>query len=154
MINQLHLINFPKDLPFKWTNACQKSFERLKSALTSSPVLAYPQPGSMFILDTDASNTGIGVVLSQIQDSSGKVIAYASKKLDRTQLRYSVTRRELLAVVTFMHQFRHYLRGINFLLRTDHGSLRWLFAFKDPQGQLDRWMESLSQYDFQIHHRP
>jgi hypothetical protein len=72
------------------------------------------------------------------------VIAYASKKLGRTQLRYSVTRRELLAVVTFMHQFRHYLRGINFLLRTDHGSLRWLFAFKDPQGWLTFLIRDLS----------
>jgi len=93
-------------------------------------------------------------VLSQIQDSKEKVIAYASNKLDRTQQKYSVTRRELLAAVTFMHQFRHYLLGRTFLLRTDHGSLRWLFAFKDPEGQLTRWMESLSQYDFQIQRRP
>ena len=50
--------------------------------------------------------------------------------------------------------FRHYLLGKKFLLRTDHGSLRWLFGFKDPQGQLARWLESLSQYDFDIQHRP
>ncbi|CAG2254324.1 unnamed protein product [Mytilus edulis] len=108
----------------------------------------------MFILDTDASNIGIGAVLSQIQENKEKVISYASKKLDRVQQRYSVTRRELLAVVTFIQQFRHYLLGRKFLLRTDHGSLRWIFAFKDPQGQLARWIESLSQYNFDIQHRP
>lgn len=74
--------------------------------------------------------------------------------MDRIQQRYSVTRRELLAAVTFIHQFRHYLLGREFILRTDHGSLRWLFEFKDPQGQLARWIESLSQYQFKIQHRP
>ncbi|CAG2216203.1 unnamed protein product [Mytilus edulis] len=76
------------------------------------------------------------------------------KKLDKPQQRYSVTRRELLAVITFIHQFRHYLVGRKFLLRSDHASLRWLFNFKDPQGQLARWLETLSQYNFDIQHRP
>ncbi|CAG2198867.1 Transposon Ty3-I Gag-Pol polyprotein,Transposon Ty3-G Gag-Pol polyprotein,Retrovirus-related Pol polyprotein from transposon 297 [Mytilus edulis] len=94
-----------KDVPFEWTQPCQESFEKLKIALTTSPILAYPQSDGMFILDTDASNIGIGAVLSQIQENKEKVISYASKKLDRVQQRYSVTRRELLAVVTFIQQF-------------------------------------------------
>ena len=77
-------------------------------------------------------------------------IAYSSKKLDKHQMKYNVTRRELLAVITFIHQFKHYLLGKQFLLRTDHGSLKWLFNFKDPQGQLARWLEFLSQFDFDI----
>ena len=56
-------------------------------------------------------------------------------------------------MVTFMHQFRHHLLGRKFTLRTDHGSLRWLFHFKEPQGQMARWLEVLSQYNFQIVHR-
>lgn len=75
-------------------------------------------------------------------------------KLDKHQQRYSVTRRELLAVITFMHQYRHYLIGRKCVLMTDHGSLRWLFAFKDPQGQIARWLETLSQYQFEIEHIP
>ena len=105
------------------------------------------------MLDTDASDVGIGAVLSQEQDGKERVIAYASKKLDRQQQRYCVTRRELLAVVTFVHQFRHYLLGRKFLLRTDHNSLRWMFGFKDPQGQMARWLEVLSQYNFDIMQR-
>ena len=105
------------------------------------------------MLDTDASNVGIGGVLSQVQDNKEKVIAYGSKKLDKQQQRYSVARRELLAVITFIHQFCHFLLGRKFLLRTDHGSLKWLFNFKDSQGQLARWLEVLSQYDFEIQHR-
>jgi hypothetical protein len=142
-----------KDAEFLWTIQCQEAYETLKKALCTAPVLAYPMPTGQYILDTDASNVGIGAVLSQIQEGKEKVIAYASKKLDKPQQRYSVTRRELLAVVTFVHQFRHYLLGKKFLIRTDHGSLRWLFGFKDPQGQLARWLEVLYQYDFQIQHR-
>ena len=142
-----------KGVKFEWTKECEDSFNTLKETLCSAPILAYPRPNESFILDTDASNVGIGGVLSQIQDGEEKVIAYASKKLDRHQQNYSVTRRELLAMVTFVNQFKHYLLGRRFLLRTDHGSLRWLFGFKDPQGQVARWIEVLNQYDFEIKHR-
>ena len=53
-----------------------------------------------------------------------------------------------------MNHFRHFLLGQTFLLRTDHGSLRWIFEFKDPRGQVARWLEIPAQYDFDIQHRP
>ena len=62
-------------------------------------------------------------------------------------------RRELLAVVHFIRQYRHYLLGRKFELRTDHGALAWLFKFKEPEGQVARWLEALSEYDFKISHR-
>ena len=64
-----------------------------------------------------------------------------------------VTRRELLAVVHFIQQYRHYLLGRKFELRTDHDALAWLFKFKEPEGQVARWLEALSEYDFKISHR-
>lgn len=139
-----------KEVAFTWTDEARTSFDKLKEALCTAPILAYPKPEGQFVLDTDASNIGIGGVLHQIQDGKEKVVAYASKKLDKSQQRYSVTRRELLAMVTFIHQFRHYLLGRKFSLRTDHAALKWLYNFKDPQGQLARWIESLAQYDFDI----
>ena len=142
-----------KDIPFIWTRECQEAMDFLKEALCSAPILAYPQPQGNYILDTDASNVGVGGVLSQIQEGQERVISYGSKKLDRAQQNYCVTRRELLAVVTFMTQFRHYLLGQKFTLRTDHGSLRWLCNFKNPGGQMARWLEILAQYDFEIVHR-
>ena len=143
-----------KKIPFKWDHACQLSFDDLREALCSAPVLAYPQNEGEFVLDTDASDVGVGAVLSQVQNGVERVIAYASTKLSKCQKKYSVTRRELLAVVTFTNHFRHYLLGRKFLLRTDHGSLQWIFNFKDPVGQVARWLESLSQYNFKIQHRP
>eukprot|EP00731_Ephydatia_muelleri_P036277 Em0229g3a len=108
-----------------------------------------------FILDTDASDCGIGAVLSQVNsDGSECVIAYASRSLSRQEQRYCVTRRELLAVVEFVKHFREYLLGRRFTLRTDHGSLVWLKNFKEPEGQLARWLERLEEYDFTVVHRP
>ena len=76
----------------------------------TTPILAFPDHSRHFMLDTDASDTGIGAILSQAQDDGGEaVIAYASRSLSRQEQRYCVTRRELLAVVEFIHHFRHYL---------------------------------------------
>jgi hypothetical protein len=121
--------------------------------LTNTPILAYPRNEDSFILDTDASNTCMGAVLSQIQDGKEKVIAYYSKAFSRTERKYCVTRRELLAVVASIKHFHHYLYGRHFLLRSDHGALRWLLNSKNPEGQIGRWFEILAAYDFDIEHR-
>lgn len=138
---------------FSWTNECETAFAMLKSRLTSTPILAFPDFTKPFILDTDASQEGIGAVLSQECDGKEAVIAYASRTLSKPERRYCVTRKELLAVVTFIHHFRPYLLGRPFMLRTDHSSLAWLQSFKEPEGQLARWMERLQEYNFTIVHR-
>jgi hypothetical protein len=82
---------------FEWYPEAEATFRSLKEALCTAPVLGYPRPGEKFIVDTDESNTGIGDVLSQIQDGHERVVAYFSKaKVERN---YCVTRRELLAIV-------------------------------------------------------
>ncbi|XP_038066604.1 uncharacterized protein LOC119736660 [Patiria miniata] len=139
---------------FVWSNECQVAFDALKLRLISSPVLAYSSATGEFILDTDASDYGIGAVLSQRQDGTEKVIAYASRALTKSERNYCVTRKELLALVFFVKHFRPYLYGQRFKLRTDHGALRWLFGFKEPVGQVARWLQVLAEYDFQIEHRP
>ncbi|VDI24883.1 Hypothetical predicted protein [Mytilus galloprovincialis] len=89
-----------------------------------------------------------------VQDGEERTIAYGSFVLTAEQKRYCTTRKELLAVIRFTRQFRHYLLGRQFTVRTDHSSLTWLVNFKEPQGQLARWLEELSQYDLVIKHRP
>eukprot|EP00731_Ephydatia_muelleri_P019301 Em0012g126a len=143
-----------KNNMFHWNELCQSAFDELRRCLVSSPVLAYPDYSKCFVLDTDASDVGIGAVLSQpSEDGSERVIAYASRSLSRQEQRYCVTRRELLAVVEFTHHFRPYLLGRQFTLRTDHGSLVWLQNFKEPEGQLARWLERLQEFDFVVIHR-
>jgi hypothetical protein len=122
--------------------------------LCTAPTLAFPVPNAPLILDTDASSTGIGAVLSQVIDGTERVLGYASKALNKTQRNYCVTRRELLAVVVFVKYFRPYLYGRKFFIRTDHSSLRWLYSFKEPEGQVARWIQVLEEYDKEIIHRP
>uniref|UniRef100_A0A3B1IQI2 Gypsy retrotransposon integrase-like protein 1 n=1 Tax=Astyanax mexicanus TaxID=7994 RepID=A0A3B1IQI2_ASTMX len=143
-----------KHVRFQWTPECQAAFEELKSSLTSTPVLGYPRDHGNLILDTDASNFGIGAVLSQVQDGAERVLAYGSRRLSSTEQNYCTTRRELLAVVEFTRHFRQYLLGRPFIVRSDHSSLRWLVNIKEPEGQLARWLEKLAEYDFQVVHRP
>src|SRR5580765_2349779 len=138
---------------FEWEEKCQEAFEKLKSLLSSSPILSFPKEEDEFILDTDASNIGIGAVLSQKQDGSEKVIAYFSRVLSKSERNYCVTRRELLSIVDSIKFFRRYLLGRKFLIRTDHISLRWLMSFRDLEGQLARWLERLQQYEFEIIYR-
>ncbi|KAL0161775.1 hypothetical protein M9458_045500, partial [Cirrhinus mrigala] len=112
-----------KEATFLWTEEHQNAFTQLKEKLTSAPVLGYPLVEGKYILDTDASNHSIGAVLAQLQWGEERVITYASTHLTPAQRRYCVTRRELLAVIFYTRQFRHYLLGKKFLLRTDHNSL-------------------------------
>ena len=138
---------------FRWTSECDDAFRRLKTLLTTAPILAFPTVDGLFILDTDASNTGLGAVLSQVQGGEEKVIAFHSKSLSKSERNYCVTRKELLAVVVAVKTYHHYLCGRQFLVRTDHGALKWLLKFKNPEGQLARWLELLGSYDFNIQHR-
>ena len=139
---------------WSWEAQHQEAFERLKQALATTPVLKYPVREAPYVLDTDASLTGIGAVLSQIVDGQEMVLGYASRTLTKAEQNYCVTRRELLAVVHFTKHYRPYLYGRKFTIRTDHSSLQWLLNFKDPKEQLARWLETLSEYDFTIEHRP
>ena len=138
---------------FTWGTEQQQAFEEIKRLLTSAPVLALPNAHDPFILDTDASNTAIGAELIQVQNGQERVVAYGSLSLSPEQRRYCVTRRELLAVIKFTRQYRHYLLGRPFTVRTDHSSLTWLLNFKEPQGQIARWLEEISQYTMTVEHR-
>ena len=122
--------------------------------LTRAPILAHPNDDGQFLLDTDASGVCIGGVLSQVQDGKEHVVAYSSKSLNTAETNYCVTQKELWAVVYHVKHFRYYLYGRHFTIRTDHGSLRWLHRFKEPEGQLARWLDVLAEYDYTIVCRP
>ena len=140
---------------FKWTEEFAAAFKALRLKLVSPPILSFPDYSREFILDTDASDTGIGCVLSQIhEDGAEHVIAYGSRVLSKPERNYCVTRHELLAVVYFTQHFWPYLLGRHFVLRSDHGSLMWLHNFKEPEGQLARWLQKLEEYSFTVVHRP
>ncbi|KAL5516762.1 hypothetical protein EMCRGX_G002170 [Ephydatia muelleri] len=136
-----------------WSEGFNNAFFELKKRLVSSPILALPDFSLDFVLDTDASGDGLGAVLSQVSNGEERVLAYASRALSRTERKYCATRREMLALVWAARHFRPYLYGKKFTLRTDHNSLKWLHNFKEPEGQVARWLEVLSEFDYTVVHR-
>ena len=148
----VHLLG--KDCKFQWTVACQGAFEALRALLIKAPVLAFPKEDLPYIIDTDASDYGIGGVLSQNIEGTEFVIAYHSKRLNPAQQKYCTTRCELLAVVSTLDHFKGYVWGPHFRIRTDHAALVWLTNLKNIQGMLARWLAKLQQFNFSIEHRP
>ena len=148
----------PPDLPpFKWDLQHQESFDRLKDALTSSPILAYPNYDKPFILETDASLKGLGAVLSQ-EDDDGNfcIISYASctlKPYERSMRKYSSAKLELLALKwAICDKFRDYLIGSQFTMLTDNNPLTYVHTSHLGATQI-RWLSDLALFDFEIKYR-
>lgn len=140
--------------PFHWSSDADKAFHTLKDFLISSPVLSCPDYTLPFQVHTDASNVGIGAVLTQIINNEEKVIAYMSKSLSNKESNYSATEREALAVLTAIEHWRCYLEnGQKFVVFTDHSSLKWFLNLNNPTGRLARWGVRMSAFNFEICHR-
>lgn len=135
-----------KDIPFMWTDRQQSSFEELKHKLCTAPVLGYPKYDEIFTLTTDASNEGIGAILSQ----AGHPCCYISRTLNPPEKNYSTTEKELLAIVWAVKRLRQYLLGRHFIIRTDHQAHTWLKNCKDPSSRLIRWRLKLEEYEYEI----
>ena len=135
---------------FTWTEACEKSFQELKTRLTTAPVLTIPHGNNGFAIYCDASKHGLGAVLMQ----NGKVVAYASRQLKDYETRYPTHDLELAAVVFALKMWRHYLYGVHCEIYTDHKTLKYLFTQKDLNVRQGQWLEFLSDYDFDIHYQP
>lgn len=136
-----------------WTDDCQKAFNSLKGILSGPDIMSLPQDSGRFILDVDACDVSIGAVLSQMQSGKEKVIAYASRTLNKSECNFCVTDKELLAIRYFVEYFRHYLLGREFTVRSDHQALKFLFSLKSPKGRVARYIEILSEYNFTIQYR-
>ena len=123
-----------KDVPFKWTDACQVAFGKLKMALTTAPFLVIPDFNSHFQLHTDASDTAVRTDSSQRRDGQEVVVAYAGRQLNAAERNYMVSEKECLALVYAVKHSQRYLYGAKFLAFSDHKALSWLFSLKDTTG--------------------
>ena len=129
-----------KGASFHWSSECQEAFDTLKHKLTTAPVLAYPSCEKPYTMETDASLSGLGVVLSQVQDD-GKLhpVAYASRSLSKSERNYSVTELETLAVVWAVTHFCPYLYGQTVTVLTDHSAVKAVLGTPNPSGKHARW---------------
>jgi hypothetical protein len=133
---------------FEWTSKCEESFQQLKEILTSAPILKIADPNEDFVWCTDACKEGLGGVLSQ----KDHVVCYESRKLKEHERNYATHDLELATIVHALKMWRHYLMGKKFELRTDHCGLKHLFGQPTLNARQTRWLEFLSEYDFEIKH--
>ena len=142
---------------FVWSKECQEGFDALKHALTTAPVLAYPDYSQPFVLETDASLKGLGAVLSQKgKDGEVRVIVYASRSLrpsERSMHDYSSAKIELMALKwSVCEKFKDYLLGSKFTVFTDNNPLVYVKTSKLGAAQI-HWLSELALYNFDIVYR-
>ncbi|GAB2277746.1 hypothetical protein Dimus_039242 [Dionaea muscipula] len=138
-----------KDVEFIFNENCRTSFEHLQSLLTTAPIIQPPDWSLPFEIICDASDYAVGAVLGQRVGNLPHVIYYASKTLDPPQMNYTVTEKELLAVVFALDKFRQYLLGTKVIVFTDHAALKYLLS-KESKPTLIRWILLLQEFDLEI----
>lgn len=143
---------------WSWGEDQQRSFEKLKLALTSSPVLALFDPKKPTVLSTDASSFGIGAVLRQEQDNGQyKPVAYASRTMSETERRYAQIEKEGLAVVWGCERFRDFITGMKIMIETDHKPLVPILTsqrLEDITPRLQCMKLRMMRYSYEIRHIP
>jgi hypothetical protein len=138
-----------KDVPFTWGNAQNHAFNLLKEKLTNPPVLALPNFDRTFEIECDASGIGIGAVL--LQDK--RPIAFFSEKLSGAALNYSTYDKEFYAVIRALETWQHYLRPKEFVIHTDHESLKHLKGQDKLSKRHAKWVQFVETFPYVIHYK-
>lgn len=138
----------------QWTEEAIAAFHDIQQSLSKQPVLYSPNFDEPFILQTDASDRGLGAVLLQEAMEGRHPVAYISRKLFPREVRYSTVEKETLAIKWALDSFRYYPLGRGFTLETDHKALQWLEQMKDTNGRITRWYLALQPFRFTVHHVP
>ena len=126
--------------PFVWSEDQQTAFDELKSCLLAPPILRFPSFDKPFFIATDASDSGLGAALLQEVDSKLMPISYASRTLNKAERNYSVTKREALAVVWALRQYKYLVLGYQIIVITDHKPLLAIFRKEPPDALMARWL--------------
>ncbi|KAK3535972.1 hypothetical protein QTP70_022854 [Hemibagrus guttatus] len=141
-----------------WTDQAREAFQQLKECFTSAPILRHPDPDLPFVVEVDASSSGLGAVLSQCHGKPGKLrpCAYYSRKLTAAKANYDVGNRELLAIKAALEEWRHWLEGARhpFQVLTDHRNLEYLRGTKRLNPRQARWALFFTRFQFTVTYRP
>jgi hypothetical protein len=142
------------NVEWNWSSAVEQSFQSLKQVITSAPVLRSPDPAKPFVVTTDASGFAVGAELSQEFEGQLQPVAFMSKKFSPAERNYPVHEQELLAVIRAIQEWKCYLDGQRFQVITDHKSLTYLQKQPHLSSRQTRWMEFLSQFNFEMQYKP
>ena len=145
-------------VPFLWTQITEQAFQELKRLFTTAPILVHPDPSRQFIVEVDASDSGVGAVLSQRSPADQKLhpCAFYSRRLAPAERNYSIGDRELLAVKLALEEWRHYLEGAEhpFVVWTDHKNLSYIKMAKRLNSRQARWALFFDRFNFTLTYRP
>ena len=139
-----------KDAKFMWDQDCQRSFEELKTYLTTAPIVRAPNWELPFKVMCNASDLAIGAVLGQMEGGKPYVVYYVSKTLNEAQRNYTTTKKELLIVVYALDKFRAYFAGLDIIIFTYHSALKYLLTKKNAKARLIRWVLLLQEFNLHI----
>jgi len=131
---------------FKWGEEAEATFEKLKDAVSTVPVLGLPNFNEPFTLETDACGVGVGAVLMQ----KGRPLAFLSQALSVRHLGLSIYEKEFLAVLIAVERWRHYLEVGRFIIKTDHESPKFVLQQKLQTQLQKRGMVKLMGLDYTI----
>lgn len=134
---------------YKWNEKADQAFHTLKEAMCNTPVLALPDFGEPFILETEASGVGVGAILMQ----KGRPIAYLSKHLCPKHQVLSIYEREFLAIMLAIQRWRHYLQGHKFIIKTDQEALKHLLDQKIITPMQQKWVTKLLGFNYEVHYK-
>lgn len=144
-----------KDCVWRWDEEEELAFLKLKTALATAPVLQLPDFELPFVLTTDASSAAVGAILEQDQGKGLRPVAFASRKLNNAESRYSAYERELLGIVWAIAQWRHYFHNTHpIVVQTDHAPLRHLPNQASVNSRIWKWMNILQGYNLDMRHIP
>ncbi|KAI2647554.1 Transposon Tf2-6 polyprotein [Labeo rohita] len=143
---------------FRWSDAANVAFSNIKSRFVSAPILVAPDPTRQFVVEVDASEVGVGAVLSQRFSSDDKMhpCAFFSHRMSTAERNYDIGNRELLAVKLALEEWRHWLEGsgVPFIVWTDHKNLEYIRSAKRLNSRQARWALFFGRFDFSISYRP
>lgn len=137
-----------------WSPEMEKAFRELKDKLTRDPVLYAPDYTKEFIIQSDASDKGIGIIMAQRQGDEEHPILYLSRKFTKAEKNYSTTEKECAGIIFAVKKLKHYLDGQKFTIETDHNPLIWLKRNAGNNPRLMRWALTLQPFNYEIRHRP
>ncbi|KAG1924662.1 hypothetical protein F2P79_026017 [Pimephales promelas] len=142
---------------FRWSDSAEAVFAKLKSCFVSAPILITPDSSRQFVVEVDASEVGVGAVLSQRSPVDDKMhpCAFFSHRLSPAERNYDIGNRELLAVKLALEEWRHWLEGsgVPFIVWTDHKNLEYIRTAKRLNSRQARWALFFGRFDFTLSYR-
>lgn len=138
---------------WSWGPEQEAAFIRLSNALVDTANLRLPDLNRPFVIQTDASNLGLGAVLLQEHEAELRPVAFASRSLTPAEVNYSTTEKECLAIIFALSKFDMFVDGTTFVVETDHMALVWLQRLREPSGRLARWALTLQRYTYVVRYR-